>query len=357
MTELGRLRGITVHPFGARIPVEPGERLLDAILRAGRYVPFGCNHGGCGTCVATVVSGDVEQDPATLTTLDARSREEGRVLLCSSQLRSSDAEVDVGDTGIVESEFAGAGSVDTTTTVTDVLRPAAGLFLLRLRPPESWAPRPGQFVQLALPGGDAWRSYSVASRAESSTVDLVIRRVEGGVFNTALDGLRPGDDVRVRGPFGAFTVRTSHRAKLFVGGGAGIGPLRPMILQTLERGDDAPVHLVHTGRDESDLAFREEFIALAEKFDHFTYDPLVTVGVTPGVRGADLAADAVDQHHSARTLRRSEAYLCGPDAFVDRLADHLITNGLRDRYLAADRFTASSGSTLGVAPPQDRKSS
>ncbi|OBI09242.1 hypothetical protein A5715_13435 [Mycolicibacter heraklionensis] len=52
---------LTVEPFGVSLNVAPEEKLLQAILRNGNYVPFGCNHGGCGTCAARVIDGDLEQ--------------------------------------------------------------------------------------------------------------------------------------------------------------------------------------------------------------------------------------------------------------------------------------------------------
>ncbi|MCR8896829.1 2Fe-2S iron-sulfur cluster-binding protein [Gordonia sp. GONU] len=343
MTEALTAGTVTIDPFGVDISVNPEERLLDAILRAGRYVPFGCNHGGCGTCAVPVVSGRVEQDPATLTTLDSRSRDEGQVLLCSSYLRSAVATVDISETGITETEFAGTDQVDTIVAVAEVRVLTPDLTLLRLQPPVNWNPVAGQFIQVEVPNHTGWRSYSVASTGAAAALDLLIRRVPDGAFSDALPSLAPGDPLRIRGPYGTFTVRTSHRRKVFVGGGAGIGPIRPMIVETLLGRDRLPVDLVHTGRTLADLAFHDEFIRLADEFDEFTYHPVVTADLVRSVRGGRAAIDAIDALGIGAELRRTEAYVCGPDSFVDVVSAHLLDSGLRERYLAADRFTASGG--------------
>ncbi|BBZ25571.1 2Fe-2S iron-sulfur cluster-binding protein [Mycolicibacter hiberniae] len=338
---------LTVEPFGVRLAVQPDEKLLQAILRNGNYVPFGCNHGGCGTCAAQLVAGDLEQDSGTLTTLDERARAHGQVLLCSSRLVSDSAVVDVTASGISGEEFAGAPLHDREVTVDDVTAVSPGLSVLTLSaPPPPWTPRPGQFVHIELPDRTGWRAYSLASPAEASLLQFVIRAVPGGAFTTALDEIRPGGTLRIRGPYGAFQLRTSHRPKLFIGSGAGIGPIRSMIHDLLRSPGHPPAHLVHVARSAAELVFGEEFAALAKADNDFAYHPLLPQHPR---RGTDRVLEWLAAHATAVELRRTEAYLCGPDRFVDITAGALCAAGLRSRYLAADRFTASAGPA--VTPP------
>lgn len=346
MTDSPQPGTVTVEPFGVDVSVGPGERLLDAILRAGHYVPFGCNHGGCGTCVAPVIAGSVDQDPATLTTLDSQSRGEGRVLLCSSYLQTPQATVDISDSGLTETEFAGTDRIDEFTPIVELRSIATGLTLLRLQRPEICDFQPGQFVQIALPDATGWRSYSIASSPDANSLDVLVRSVPHGRFSDALNHFVPGVQLRIRGPYGTFRIRTSHRAKVLVGGGAGIGPLRPMVLHALEQRDSVPMYLIHTGRSIDELAFHDELTSLAARFTGFTYHPVITGHRQPSVRGAQAATELIDQLDLP--MSRAEAYLCGPDRYVDIVAEHLLAQGLRDRYLAADRFTASSGATAGA---------
>lgn len=338
---------LTVEPFGVSLTVQPDEKLLQAILRNGNYVPFGCNHGGCGTCAAQVVAGDLEQDPGTLTTLDERARAQGQVLLCSSRLIGDSAVVDVSASGISGEEFVGAPLQDREVTVESLTAVSPDLNVLTLSaPPPPWAPRPGQFVHIELPDRTGWRAYSLASPADASLLQFVIRSVPGGAFTTALDEIRPGGSLRIRGPFGSFQLRTSHRPKLFIGSGAGIGPLRPMIHDLLQSPGHPPAQLVHVARSAAELVFGEEFAALAKSDNDFAYHPLLPQDRS---RGADRVIEWLADHGTATELRRMEAYLCGPDRFVDSTAGALCAAGLRSRYLAADRFTASAGPAVTPA--------
>jgi len=264
-------RIVTVEPFGVDISIGASERLLQAILRTGHYLPFGCNHGGCGTCTATVVSGELRQEPTTLQTLDENARSQGQVLLCSTTLHSPTAVIDVSTSGITEEEFTGTAVHDLTTTIEQITALTDNLRILRLSAPaHPWQHRPGQFLHIELPDQSGWRAYSIASVPASPTLDLLIRSVPGGAFTTALSTLRTSDRVHIRGPFGAFTIRTSHRPKLFIGAGAGIGPLRPMLAHHLSSPEPPPADLIHIAADPAELAFADEFRAWAHRHSDFT---------------------------------------------------------------------------------------
>ncbi|ORW22919.1 hypothetical protein AWC18_06360 [Mycolicibacter nonchromogenicus] len=335
---------LTVEPFGVSLNVAPEEKLLQAILRNGNYVPFGCNHGGCGTCAARVIDGDLEQDPRTRATLDEQARATGHVLLCSTRLLSDTATIDVTASGISEEEFAGAPTHDVTLVVERLVSFTPELHTLTLSaPPPPWAHRPGQFLHIELPDRTGWRAYSIASHDQESSLEFVIRSVPGGAFTTALDDIRPGDTLRIRGPFGSFQLRTSHRPKLFIGSGAGIGPIRALVHSLLQVPGHPPAELVHIARTAAELVFQDEFAALADADDDFTYHPLLPPA---GGRSADHVTAWISGRTAAAQLRSAEAYLCGPDRFVDTVAEALCTAGLRSRYLAADRFTASAGPAL-----------
>ena len=75
---------VTVLPFGEMLEIEPGESVLRAILRQGRFVKYGCKHGGCSTCRAEVVEGDYELSDNTSFSLSDADRAAGVVLLCST---------------------------------------------------------------------------------------------------------------------------------------------------------------------------------------------------------------------------------------------------------------------------------
>jgi CDP-4-dehydro-6-deoxyglucose reductase len=126
--------------------------------------------------------------------------------------------------------------------VEEISRPTAHTLLVRLAPVtkgECFCEfSPGQYVEVSIPGSAyLTRSYSIANapRADGG-IELQIRRVEGGRLSEwAFGPMKEGDRVRVRGPLGAFTMRSPvDQPLLFVAGGTGFAPIEAMIEQQLE---------------------------------------------------------------------------------------------------------------------------
>ncbi|MPZ63191.1 MAG: 2Fe-2S iron-sulfur cluster binding domain-containing protein [Propionibacteriales bacterium] len=85
---------ITVEPFGQEYLCEDGESLLDAALRQRRLIRYGCKHGGCGTCKARLVAGDVDE-PGSSFALTDEERAEDIILACASRPLESFGELKI----------------------------------------------------------------------------------------------------------------------------------------------------------------------------------------------------------------------------------------------------------------------
>src|SRR5947207_2802367 len=223
---------VTILPFNETFDVEDGESLLWSILRHGRYVRYGCKSGGCSTCRAQIVEGDCRLGLQTSYSLSDHDRATGIVLLCSSFLDAGDVVVDVADTmDLTEEQYHAGQEVTEYRAEVDRLDPLTHDIRwlgLRLQGSAAMPFSAGQYVEVAVPGSvDEWRSYSMANGPEDDgRVDLVIKVIPGGRFSTGLDErLRRGDEVRLRGPFGQFGVRLSHRPMVMVAGGSGMAPI------------------------------------------------------------------------------------------------------------------------------------
>src|SRR6185369_7845939 len=88
-------RALRVEPFGEVVEVRPGESALAALLRHGRFVRYGCKHGGCGTCRARLVSGACQLSDRTSFSLSDADREAGIALLCSTYVTGGEVVVDL----------------------------------------------------------------------------------------------------------------------------------------------------------------------------------------------------------------------------------------------------------------------
>ena len=246
-----------------------GQRLLEVCERAGIHLPSACGGvGTCALCKVRVLHGGGETGPQELALLNRREARQGIRLACQvSVLGTMSIEID-------ESFFAIKTwhcQVEHTRNVSTLIRE----IVLRLPTGELLDFRAGGFVQLTCPPfqvafsdfdidasfRDVWdkfglwklnagsdvavtRAYSMANHpAEKGLIILNVRialpppghpEAPPGVVSSWLFSLKPGDSIEVRGPYGHFFVETSDREAVFIGGGAGMAPLRAQILDLLK---------------------------------------------------------------------------------------------------------------------------
>jgi alkene monooxygenase reductase len=337
---------VTVQPFGEAFTVDAGESVLSAALRQGRYLKYGCRHGGCGACRALLVEGECHLADRASYALSEADRAAGSVLLCSTYGTGGDIAVDVSEMDLSAEEFSAGGrigehecGVEAVEALTDDIR------LLRLRPSEPAGLRfaAGQYVEVEVPGsgGRDDRCYSIANPpGEHGRIDLIIKRVPGGRFSARLDGgLRPGDRLRVRGPMGQFTLRLSHRPMVMVATGSGIAPIRSMLHHLAARANQRLVTFFYGARTEHDLPLLAEMRGLEREHGWFRFVPVLS---RPGSSGSAWSGAtgrvtaALGRH--LPSCRGHEAYLCGSPPMVDAATQALLAAGCKRQHIFFDRF-------------------
>ena len=127
---------------------------------------------------------------------------------------------------------------------------------------------PGQYLDIAIPGTESTRSFSMAniSSRESGQLEFVIKVYPDGLFSGFLDTkLAVGDRLDVTGPFGVFTLREGREGDvIFVGGGAGMAPILCLLRSMVERGITRKATYYYGARTRADLCFEEELRALEQ---------------------------------------------------------------------------------------------
>jgi NAD(P)H-flavin reductase/ferredoxin len=341
---------VTVLPFGETFQVEPGESVLTAILRQGRFVKYGCKHGGCSTCRAEVVQGDYELSDNTSFSLSDADRAAGVVLLCSTFVQADELIVDVSRTmdDLSEDQYlAGqhvqeyAATVDRIEALTHDIRWLG----LRLDDPAELSFVAGQYVEVAVPGRPgSWRSFSMANPpAQAGRVDLIVKVLPGGAFSSILDtAVKYGDQMRLRGPSGQFSVRLSHRPMIMVAGGSGMAPVLAMLRDLAATQNRREVHFFYGARCRRDLFLLDELGRLAGTYDWLRFVPALSEpsagdGNWAGETG--LITEVLARH--LPSTRGMEAYLCGPPPMIDAAIDVLRSAGCKDRHIFFDRFVPS----------------
>ena len=271
---------LTIEPLGQTLDVEEGQTILDASLRAGIYLPHACCHGLCATCKIQVVDGEIDHGEASNFALMDYEREEGMCLACCATLQSditieADIDIDPDAQNLPVKDFLG-----TVSRIDDLTPTIKGVWI---KLDDALAFQAGQYVNLHY-GANAditaeTRAFSLANPPTAAgEVELNIRQVPGGKVTTWVHNeLQVGDQVKIAGPYGRFFVRKSaNTPSIFFAGGSGLSSPRSMIIDLLEEGSQLPITLIYGARSKNELYYHDEFLALAEKYPHFTYVPALS---------------------------------------------------------------------------------
>jgi len=336
---------LTIEPLGQTIDVEEGQNILDASLRAGIYLPHACCHGLCATCKIQVLDGEVDHGEASTFALMDFEREENKCLACCATLQSDvviEAEIDEDP----DARVIPVKDFDTTVSRVEALTPTIKGIWLKLAPGEGMDFQAGQYVNVHFPGDIGSRAFSLASPPSlEGEVELNIRIVPGGKATTwAHESLREGDSLRISGPYGRFFVhKSAQTASIFMAGGSGLSSPRSMILDLLEEGSDLPITLVYGQRHLAELYYHDEFLALAEKYNNFTYVPALSHepedSAWQGFRG--FVHEAAKAHFN-NDFRGNKAYLCGPPLMIDACISTLMQGRLFERDIYTEKFISAA---------------
>jgi ferredoxin-NADP reductase len=203
----------------------------------------------------------------------------------------------------------------------------------------------GQHVDIRLTAEDGYmaqRSFSIASAADSTHVELTVQSVSGGEVSTYLvDEVRPGDQMELRGPIGGYFIWRSEQQQpvLLLAGGSGLVPLMSMIRTRSAAGAATPMRLIYSVRSVTDVLYAAE---LRDRADHdvgLTATIIYTRGAPDGSpRPAGRIDAAVLSELAWRVDGQPLNYLCGPTAFVERMADLLVAAGHPPVRIRTERF-------------------
>ena len=218
---------VRFEPVGIEIEVAEDQTILRAAAEQGIMLMHGCKEGQCASCKSFVLDGDdIELDRYSTFALPDYELEEGYTLLCRAHayedvtIELLNYDEDMIRSGLPIQEAV--AEVVANDPVTHDMRH----LVLRLIEPGEIKFFPGQYMDIAIPGTDATRSFSMAntSSRESGQLEFVIKIYPDGLFSHFLDTkLAVGDRLDLTGPFGVFTLREGDEDLVFVGGGAGHG--------------------------------------------------------------------------------------------------------------------------------------
>lgn len=323
------------------VPVDPGQSVLDAALAAEAPVLFQCGTGSCGSCLAHLEEGEADHREGVSSSLLPSERAQGYRLLCLTEPKGP-CRFSVG-----YDSAAGAGRpIEGKCFVNAVERIASDVVRLELELAEGcWMDfRPGQFIQLKVPGTEVFRSYSMATTvADLPRIELLIRILPGGVMSEWLTTQAKVDDViDVSGPFGQFFLKEKVRAPhVMIAGGTGLAPMMAMIDALRAAPGRKPKVILSFGCQTPEALFNLDQIELRSHW-MASLDARISVDRGEPASGVRLGNPVSALTAEDGLTADSVAYLCGPPGMIEAARKHLEALGLSPENIFAEQFVASS---------------
>lgn len=304
--------------------VEGADTILEAALRAGLSIGYGCSNGNCGECKARIVSGEVRDVRRHDFVISETERAEGYALLCSVA-PITDLVIEVGVAR--KPEQIPLQTID--ATVREIVRTGPHVLLFKLRTPRTKRLRflGGQFARLLVDAGKTMGVVEALLPLANCPCDdrnLAFHLVENREDPFAVhcfERLRKGETLRIEAPFGTFVVEDEiDRPLVFIACDTGFAPVKSLIEHVIALDRVEAMHLIWVasgavGHYEDNLCRSWE-----DALDHFRYRPIRvnTVG--------DLDAWSSTLVGSLERIQDPglpSYYVAGPERFTDAVRELL----------------------------------
>lgn len=329
---------VKIEPGGHTFSVEAGESVLEAALRQGIELPYGCRGGSCGSCKGRVLQGSVSYpDNALPPALDPEEAAAGQALFCQA-LPQEDLSIEV-------TEVVTAAQIEVKNMpvrVAEMQRLCHDVYLLRLKLPTTERLQffAGQYLEILLKDGRR-RAFSIANAPhDDEYIDLHIRLIEGGEFtHYVFNEMQPKAILRIEGPLGQFYLREdSPRPILMMAGGTGYAPLKGMLEHAFHIGISRPIHLFWGVRSRRDLYAHEQISRWAREHANFHYTPVLSEPLAEDAWEGEtgLVLGALLEHYPEPA--GYDIYMSGPPAMVEAGRKSFLGRGVSQEQMFADAF-------------------
>jgi Na+-transporting NADH:ubiquinone oxidoreductase subunit F len=370
---------VTIEINGEKsITVPAGGKLLQTLSEADLFLPSACGGGGtCAQCKCIISEGGGSMLPTEESHFTRRDADEGWRLSCQTAVKQ-DMKIQVPDEvfGVKQWECTVESNPNVATFIKELT--------LRLPEGESVDFRAGGYVQLECPAHtvkyadfdieeeyradwehfgffkhesvveeDVVRAYSMANYPdEKGVVKFNIRIAtpppgsEGipcGEMSSWVFGLKPGDKVKVYGPFGEFFAKDTEAEMVFIGGGAGMAPMRSHLFDQLKRLDSKrKISFWYGARSLREMFYDDEYDQLASDNDNFNWHVALSDpqpednwdGLTGFIHNV-LFEEYLKNHPAPEDC---EYYMCGPPMMNAAVIQMLTDLGVEPDNILLDDF-------------------
>ena len=361
-----------------KIHVPVGARLLTALADHNLFVPSACGGGGtCAQCRVKVLSGGGEILPTERTHITKREAQEGDRLSCQVTVKH-DLKIEV------EDEVFGIKKWKCTVKSNENVATFIKELVLDLPEGEAINYRAGGYIQIECPPHvskyadmdieeefredwdkynlwryvsnvkeGALRAYSMASYPEEKEIMLNVRiatpppgapdSIPPGIMSSYIFNLKTGDKCTISGPYGEFFAKDTDNEMVFIGGGAGMAPMRSHLFDQLRRlKSKRKITFWYGARSKREMFYVEDFDMLAKENDNFAWhcalsDPLPEDnwdGYTGFIH--EVIYENYLKNHPAP--EDCEYYMCGPPMMNAAVIKMLEDNGVEPEHIFLDDF-------------------
>jgi CDP-4-dehydro-6-deoxyglucose reductase, E3 len=346
---------ITLSPAGQSFPCDVDQSILDAALKAGFLLPYGCRNGACGSCKGTINAGHVDYGNYAGAVLSEGEKTIGKALFCKAR-PLTDVTIEARDVrrmGDIQLKKLPSRVEHLEKVVDDV-----ALVRLKLPANERLQYRAGQYVDILLRDNKR-RSFSIANAPhDDALIELHIRHLAGGLFTDPLFATGKAKDIwRFEGPHGSFYLREeSDKPIIFVASGTGFAPIKAIIEHANHMGIERPMVLYWGGRRPKDLYMGHLAHAWQQKYSHFTYIPVVSEALPEDAWSGRTGFVHQAVMEDFPDLSGYQVYACGAPIVVDSArADFSARCKLPEEEFFADSFTvAAQAEAASAVPPAPR---
>lgn len=360
------------------ITAQPGDKLLGALANSGIFVSSACGGGGsCGQCRVDIKAGGGEILPTELDHISKREAKEGCRLSCQVSIKQDmDIELPEEIFGIKKWECDVVSNDNKATFIKE----------LKLAVPdgESVPFRAGGYIQIEAPAHHVkykdyaipdkykpdWerfgffdieskvseetiRAYSMANYPEEEGIIMLNVRIAtpppnnlslpAGKMSSYIWSLKEGDKATISGPFGEFFAKKTEAEMVFIGGGAGMAPMRSHIFDQLRRlKTDRKISFWYGARSLREMFYVEDFDMLQAENDNFKWHVALSDpqpednwdGMTGFIHQV-LLKNYLKDHPAPEDC---EFYMCGPPMMNAAVISMLKDLGVEDENIMLDDF-------------------
>jgi CDP-4-dehydro-6-deoxyglucose reductase len=306
---------VTIKPSNHVFTVQDDETILDAALREGYVISYGCRNGACGTCKGKLLAGKVDYGTYQDTALSDAEKRLGMALFCQARPR--------GDIVIECREVGAARDIQIRTLPCRVHKmdlAAADIMVLHLKLPASERLQflAGQYIDILLKDGGR-RSLSMANPPHADEFLQLHLRNYGGPFSEhVFNRMKERDILRFEGPLGTFFLREgSDKPIILLASGTGFAPIKAVIEHAFYTHNARPMLLYWGARVRADLYMHELPERWAAEHNNFKYVPVLSEPLpTDNWRGrTGLVHQAAMQ--DIADMSGCQAYACGAPVMVE----------------------------------------